>query len=64
MSEGWGLGDKGLIVFDAAPEAGAPVKAGFRFDVAVRFAEDRLNLSRATFAAGEIVSVPMIELRD
>ena len=64
MGGGWALGEKGLLVFDAAPEAGAPVKAGFRFDVPVRFAEDRLILSRATFAAGEIVSVPMIELRD
>ena len=40
------------------------MRAGFRFDVPVRFAEDRLSLSRATFAAGEIPSVPLIEIRE
>jgi hypothetical protein len=32
--------------------------------VPVRFAEDRLSLSRATFEAGEIASVPLIEIRE
>jgi len=40
------------------------VAAGFRFDVPVRFAEDRLTVSRATFEAGEIPSVPLIEIRE
>jgi uncharacterized protein (TIGR02217 family) len=61
---GWALADKGIVGFEAPPDAGTEVKAGYRFDVPVRFAEDRLSLSRATFAAGEIPSVPMIELRD
>jgi uncharacterized protein (TIGR02217 family) len=61
---GWTLADKGVIAFDAAPAEGKEVRAGFRFDVPVRFAEDRLGLSRATFAAGEIPSVPMIEIRE
>jgi uncharacterized protein (TIGR02217 family) len=43
---------------------GSEVRAGFRFDVPVRFAEDRLAVSRATFEAGEIASVPLIELRE
>jgi hypothetical protein len=30
----------------------------------VRFAEDRLAVSRSTFEAGEIASVPLIELRE
>jgi uncharacterized protein (TIGR02217 family) len=47
-----------------APEAGAEVRAGYRFDVPVRFADDRLSLSRATFEAGEIASVPLIEIRE
>ena len=47
-----------------APAEGAEVRAGFRFDVPVRFAEDRLSLSRATFLAGEIPSVPLIEIRE
>jgi hypothetical protein len=29
----------------------------------VRFADDRLEVSRATFLAGEIASVPLIEVR-
>jgi uncharacterized protein (TIGR02217 family) len=54
----------GLIVFDSAPAAGAAVRAGFLFDVPVRFAEDRLDISGAAFAAGEAPSVPLIEVRE
>jgi uncharacterized protein (TIGR02217 family) len=61
---GWTLAPGGRVLFDAAPAAGAEVRAGFRFDVPVRFAEDRLAVSRATFVAGEIASVPLIELRE
>ncbi len=64
LASGWILAEKGIVEFDSAPLADAEVKAGFRFDVPVRFAEDRLALSRATFAAGEIPSVPMIEIRE
>lgn len=53
----------GEIAFDAAPADGAAVRAGFLFDVPVRFAEDRLEVSRATFLAGEVASVPLIEVR-
>jgi uncharacterized protein (TIGR02217 family) len=61
---GWTLAPLGLVRFDEAPADGAEVKAGFRFDVPVRFAEDRLTVSRATFEAGEIPSVPLIEVRE
>jgi uncharacterized protein (TIGR02217 family) len=64
LASGWTLGDTGVIQFDDAPEEGAAVTAGFRFDVPVRFADDRLSLNRATFAAGEMASVPMIEIRE
>lgn len=53
----------GEVLLDAAPVAGAVVRAGFLFDVPVRFAEDRLEVSRATFLAGELASVPLIEVR-
>lgn len=56
------LTEAGLL-FDVAPGAGVAVSAGFVFDVAVRFAEDRLEVSRATFRAGELASVPLIEIR-
>lgn len=61
---GWTLGPLGTLSFDAPPAAGDEIRAGFRFDVPVRFAEDRLGVSRATFEAGEIPSVPLIEVRE
>ncbi|MFL6863906.1 MAG: TIGR02217 family protein [Allosphingosinicella sp.] len=63
-ASGWTLAEKGLVRFDAPPAAGAPVTASFTFDVPVRFAEDRLSFGRATFAAGEAASVPLIEIRE
>jgi len=54
----------GVIAFSHAPAADAVVRAGFLFDVPVRFAEDRLDISGAEFAAGEAPSVPLIELRE
>lgn len=54
----------GMIHLAAAPPAGAEVRAGFRFDVPVRFAEDRLEISGATFLAGDAPSVPVIEIRE
>ncbi|MFC3581939.1 DUF2460 domain-containing protein [Sphingomonas hylomeconis] len=54
----------GVVALDVAPAAGAVVSAGFAFDVPVRFAEDRLAVSRATFLAGAAASVPLIEVRE
>lgn len=64
QSTGWSLEALGEIVFIAPPAAGAVVTAGFLFDVPVRFAEDRLEVNRATFLAGEAPSVPLIEVRE
>jgi uncharacterized protein (TIGR02217 family) len=61
---GWSHVGLGVIAFDEAPAAGAVLTAGFRFDVPVRFAEDRLEINRATFAAGEAPSVPLVEIRE
>ncbi|WP_428628682.1 DUF2460 domain-containing protein [Sphingopyxis sp.] len=54
---------QGELLFDAPPAAGVAVRAGFLFDVPVRFAEDRLEASRATFLAGELAHVPLVEVR-
>ena len=54
----------GQIVFHEAPAAGTQISAGFLFDVPVRFAEDRLDITGAAFAAGEAPSVPLIEVRE
>ena len=58
------MGPGGMVTLDTPPEAGAVVTAGYRFDVPVRFAEDRLTVSRTTFLAGAAPSVPLIELRE
>lgn len=63
-ASGWAHIGKGVVRFDAAPAAGTEIRAGFLFDVPVRFAEDRLDISGATFAAGEAPSVPLIEIRE
>ena len=63
-TSGWTLAAGGVVAFDVPPAAGAAVRAGFRFDVPVRFAEDRLTVSTATFLAGEAASVPLIEVRE
>ena len=61
---GWSLDPVGEIVFTVAPASGVAVRAGFQFDVPVRFAEDRLEISGAAFAAGDAPSVPLIEVRE
>ncbi|MPT49092.1 MAG: TIGR02217 family protein [Sphingobium sp.] len=60
---GWTHAGLGVIMFDEAPVAGAILTCGYHFDVPVRFAEDRLEINRATFAAGSAPSVPLVELR-
>ena len=53
----------GTVVFSEPPAAGAKVTAGFLFDVPVRFDTDAIALSVAGFAAGEIPSIPVVEIR-
>ncbi len=61
---GWTLGEGGKIIFDTAPVTGAAVTAGFRFDVPVRFANDQIEINRATFGAGDMPSVPLVEIKE
>lgn len=53
----------GRVELRIAPVAGAFVTAGFEFDVPVRFDTDRISASLAGFAAGEIPSIPVVEVR-
>ncbi|MBZ9935004.1 DUF2460 domain-containing protein [Mesorhizobium sp. BR1-1-16] len=55
----------GIVTFAAGhvPPAGALVTAGFRFDVPVRFDTDELTINLAAFEAGEIPSIPLVEIR-
>jgi uncharacterized protein (TIGR02217 family) len=53
----------GLVTFaDPVPE-GAEVRAGFEFDVPVRFDTDRIAVSVASFQAGDVPVVPVVEVR-
>lgn len=63
-SAGWTLGGDGVLTFTDAPAAGAEVRAGYVFDVPVRFEQDRLDVAGATFAAGDAPSVPVVEIRE
>ena len=54
----------GDIVFSTPPPLGVAITAGFLFDVPVRFAEDSLDIDSVTFAAGDVPSVLLIEVRE
>ncbi|BCP52832.1 glycoside hydrolase family 24 [Kaistia sp. 32K] len=53
----------GLVTLAEAPAESAVVTAGFRFDVPVRFDTDQLVINLAAFEAGEIPSIPIVEIR-
>jgi uncharacterized protein (TIGR02217 family) len=53
----------GAVQLTEPAAEGALVTAGFEFDVPVRFDTDRIVASLAGFAAGEIPSIPVIEVR-
>lgn len=53
----------GLVRFTTAPPRGAVIAAGFEFDVPVRFDTDRIQTSVASFQAGDVPSVPVVEVR-
>ncbi len=60
----WTLAEGGVVQFETAPDEGSAITAGFYFDVPVRFADDRLEVALSTFGAGDIPSVPLIEIRE
>jgi uncharacterized protein (TIGR02217 family) len=53
----------GTVTFGSPPEPGAEIRAGFEFDVPVRFDTDRIQVSVASFRAGEVPTVPVLEVR-
>lgn len=54
----------GMVLFRAGrvPPAGAAIRAGFEFDVPVRFAIDRIDVNLTAFQAGRIPSIPLMEI--
>jgi uncharacterized protein (TIGR02217 family) len=53
----------GLVTLAVAPPAGSAVTAGFEFDVPVRFDIDHLAVNVAAFEAGDIPTIPLVEIR-
>lgn len=53
----------GLVSFAHPPDEGVEITAGFEFDVPVRFDTDRIQTSVASFQAGDVPNVPVIEVR-
>jgi uncharacterized protein (TIGR02217 family) len=55
----------GAITFAAGaiPPAGSAVTAGFRFLVPVRFDADEIRVDMSAFMAGEIPTIPLVEIR-
>ncbi len=53
----------GWVEFDHPPNDGLEITAGFEFDVPVRFDTDRIQTSIASFKAGDVPSVPVVEVR-
>ncbi|MEZ5715453.1 MAG: DUF2460 domain-containing protein [Paracoccaceae bacterium] len=53
----------GFVHFNHPPDIGATITAGFEFDVPVRFDTDRIVTNVASFRAGDVPSVPVVEVR-
>ncbi|MGB3389821.1 MAG: DUF2460 domain-containing protein [Pseudaminobacter sp.] len=56
-------GQTGEVVFQAAPPPGSTITAGYEFDVPVRFDTERLTMSLTAFKAGQIPTIPLIEVQ-
>ncbi len=64
QASGWSVDSTtGLVTFDTPPASGAVISAGFELDVPVRFDNDRLDIALSRFRAGDIPSIPLVELR-
>ncbi|MFV0368264.1 MAG: TIGR02217 family protein [Hyphomicrobiaceae bacterium] len=55
----------GLVTFTIAttPAVGSEVRAGYKFDVPVRFDTDRLEINFQGFRHGAIPNIPIVEIR-
>jgi uncharacterized protein (TIGR02217 family) len=55
----------GEVVFEpgSVPGAGDAVTAGYEFDVPVRFDTERIEISLTAFKAGQIPSIPLVEVQ-
>jgi uncharacterized protein (TIGR02217 family) len=63
--EAWAVdASTGILTFAVAPGHGVAVRAGFEFDVPVRFDSDMMDVTLDIERLGSITSIPLIELRE
>lgn len=55
--------ETGEVTFTVPPDLGTRVTAGFEFDVPVRFDTEGIQTSFASFQAGDVPAVPIVEIR-
>ena len=61
---GWSVDPAtGVVTFAAPPGNGVTVRAGFEFDVPVRFDSDALDVTLDIERLGSITSIPLVEIR-
>jgi len=53
----------GIITFTSAPANGAVIKAGYEFDVPVRFDNQQIDISYDGFEAGSLPDIDVVEIR-
>ena len=64
LASGWTVDDTtGILTFATPPADGATIRAGFEFDVPVRFDTDSLDVTLDFERLGTITSIPLIEVR-
>ena len=61
---GWTLdATTGVVTFTTSPGSGVIIRAGFEFDVPVRFDSDSLDVTLDVERLGSITSIPLLEIR-
>jgi uncharacterized protein (TIGR02217 family) len=64
QTSGWSVDTTtGLVTFASAPGHDVAITAGYEFDVPARFDTDALVINLDSFRAGEIPSIPIVEIR-
>lgn len=64
LTSGWSINTAtGVVTFTSAPANGHSIKAGFEFDVPVRFDADDLMIDLSEFRLGSVSSIPLVEVR-
>lgn len=63
-TSGWSIDNAtGIVTFAAAPASGAAIRAGFEFDVPVRFDSDAMDVTLDIERLGSITSIGLVEIR-